>query len=542
MDMNKSTLTERLKTIRKLNEEKPNFVNETLYKLLIREESLVAGYEKIKSNKGATTPAVDEISLDGFGQKRLSKLAQSLANESWQPLPARRIYIPKPGNEEKRPLGIQGPEEKIVQAVMLYILEAIYEPVFSPFSYGFRPKMGCHNALRMIGQNFDGMTFAIEGDIKGMYDNVNHHTLVGLIKKRVKDERFIRLLWKLLRAGYMWEGTKTVLEIGTPQGSIVSPILANIYLHELDLFLETLKSKVITRKNKIRTPIYKEIDNRMRKAKDRLRKNNPSGEERKSLLEQLRLDKMSSLKVRMYTKPSDRLVFARYADDFIIGIAGSKEYAESVREEIRIFLNTLGLTLNLEKTKVTNLRKDLALFLGHLIGIKTSVKHSYIHQKNRTPYLKRVTGSLVSIDAPIERIVSRLASKGFCDTKGFPKAKTPWINQEDEQIVKNFAVTIRDLFGFYSGVFHQHPLQRIWYILKFSCAFTLAARHRTSLRKIFTQHGRLLTVRYGLTGEKQVSLPIISFKNGSKKWQLGRQLPDPYRLIAGLSGLKNKNL
>lgn len=510
MDMNKSTFTDRLKTIRKLNEEKPNFVNSDLYKLLIREESLVTGYEKIKSNKGATTPAIGENSLDGFGQKRLTKLAQALANESWQPLPARRIYIPKPGKSEKRPLGIQGPEEKIVQAVMLYILEAIYEPVFSPFSYGFRPNMGCHNALRMIGQKFDGMTFAIEGDIKGMYDNVNHHILVGLIKKRVKDERFIRLLWKLLRAGYMWEEAHTILEIGTPQGSIVSPILANIYLHELDLFIEALKREVITRNPKIRTPSYKELDNRMRRIKDLLRKNQGSSEEKRSLLKQLRLDKMSSLKVRMYTKPSDRLVFARYADDFIIGIAGSKEYAESVRDEIRIFLNTLGLTLNLEKTKVTNLRKDSALFLGHLIGIKTSIKYSYIHQRYRTPYLKRTTGCLVSIDAPIERIVSRLASKGFCDTKGFPKAKALWINQEDSQIVSSFAATIRGIFGFYSGVFHRKPLQRIWYILKFSCAFTLAARHRTSLRKVFTKHGRLLTVRYGLTGEKQVSLPIIS--------------------------------
>ena len=234
MDVIKQTLENRLNRIRKLNADRKEFVNKDVYKLLIKEESLVAGYELIKSNKGATTPALGKSSLDAFSVKRLYKLIDLLKTESWNPSPARRIYIPKPGKAEKRPLGIQGPEEKIVQSTMTFILDAIYEPVFLQQSFGFRPKRGVHNALIKIEENYDGMTFAIEGDIKGMYDNVNHHILIKLLKKRIDDPRFIRLVWKFLRAGYMEVDQLKIPEVGTPQGSIVSPILANIYLHELD--------------------------------------------------------------------------------------------------------------------------------------------------------------------------------------------------------------------------------------------------------------------------------------------------------------------
>jgi len=543
MDMSKTTFVERLERLRELNKEKVNFVNIDLYKLLCKKDVLIAAYERIKSNKGATTPAGGNISLDGFSLNRLNVLRNALLNESWRPRPARRIYIPKPGKKELRPLGIQGPEEKIVQAAMLFILEAIYEPIFSPYSYGFRPGIGCHNALKGIEQNYDGMTWAIEGDIKGMYDNVNHHVLISLVKKRVNDDRFIRLLWKLLRSGYMCENTLYKPRVGTPQGSIVSPILANVYLHELDEFVAGLRKKVTWRNNKVRTPVYKVLDNRMRKTKDHLDrctdgtrtgliKELREDKTRPVLLKELREDKMASLKVRMYTNPSDRIFYSRYADDFIVGVAGSEEYATSLKEGIRVFLMGLGLTLSPDKTKVTDIRKGFAFFLGHRIGICSSVKLTYIHPKGKRPHLKRVTGRLVTITAPIERIVERLSSKGFCDPQGFPTSKALWTSQEDNQIVGNFRATINGLFGFYSGVSRRKHLQRIWYILRFSCAYTLASKHRKSISKIFTKHGKLLTVNYGKTGEKSISLTAPLLREEDSNWQLGRQLADPYRMIA----------
>jgi nicotine oxidoreductase len=534
MDMNQSTSINRLKSIRELNRKNPEkFINVDLYKLLLKDDILLAGYEKIKSNKGATTPGVGKLSLDQFSRKRLEKLQSKLRNESWRPAPARRIYIPKSGKTETRSLGIQGPEEKVVQASMLLILEAIYEPLFCNTSFGFRPGKGVHNALQAIEKAYDGMTFSIEANIKGMYDNINQRILITLLEKRIKDDRFIRLIWKMLRAGYMEENKILVKpEIGTPQASIVSPILANIYLHELDLFMKARVLDVPIRNNKIRTPEYKLIDNRMKVIKYQLKQEDCHAKERTEYLKELRKLKIQSLKIRMYLDPSNRIVYTRYADDFIIGIAGSKQYTSEVKDDIESFLATLELKLNPEKTKITDIRKEPAFFLGHNILIDTSIKTTYVRPKGKSPYLKRVTGKLVSIQAPIQRIVKRLADKEFCKGNGFPTPKIIWSTQEDNQIIDNFNATARGIFGFYSGASKRNRLTRIWYILKFSCAYTLAFKHRKSLNKVFRKYGRNLTVYYGENGTLSTKLYAPSFKEKDRKWQLGHSLPDPYRLIA----------
>ena len=533
MDMKINTFVNRLECYRGLNSRNVNFVNTDLYKFVVKEESLLAGYEKIKSNKGATTPGSGSESLDGFSSNRLTRLSKALRDESWSPAPARRIYIPKPGKMEKRPLGIQGPEEKIVQASMLFILEAIYEPVFFEFSYGFRPNLGVHDALKSIGQKYDGMVFAIEGDIKGMYDNVNHEILISLLCKRIRDDRFIRLVRKMLNAGYLEVGKPLVRsDVGTPQGSIVSPILANIYMHELDSFMYSRVKDLPVRNGKKRTPEYLLLDNEVRRIKHRLGKGNLSPQESNDALKRLRTLQVQCVKVRMYLDPSTRVSYHRYADDFIVGIAGSLEFSESLRLEIGKFLSTLGLTLNMDKTKVTNIRKEPALFLGHNIRIDTAVKYAYIRPKGKRRHLKRVSGRLVSIEAPIPRMVLRLSAKGFCDHKGFPIAKKLWTSQEDNQIIGNFNATIRGIFGYYSGANNRRYLQRIWYILRYSCAYTLASKHRCSLNKVFLKHGRIPKVNFGSKGELVIKLHEPSLKESDRRWQTGKQLNDPYRLIA----------
>ena len=521
---------DRLNKIRELNSGNTEFVNKDLYKLLIKSDSLIVAYEMIKSNKGSITPGVGTKTLDAFSKKRLDSLIYELQSESWTPTPARRIYIPKPGKMEKRPLGIQGPEEKIVQSAMNIILDAIYEPVFSPHSFGFRPKIGCHNALKSIEESYDGMTFAIEGDIKGMYDNVNHHTLISLLQKKIDDDRFIRLVWKLLRAGYMDDGQYISSNIGTPQGSIVSPILANIYLHELDNFMAKRSLEIEVRNPKVRTSMYKKLDNGMRRIKHKLPK--LLYQERSNALRELRSLKIESLKGKMYCDPSERIMYTRYADDFIIGIAGSYDLANQIKEEIREFLNSLSLTLSVEKTKITDIRKDYAFFLGYRIFIDTSVKMGIIHPKKSSPHLKRVTGRLVKLVAPIDRMVARLNSKDFCDSKGNPTPRKLWSTQEDNQIISLYNTTSRGIFGYYSGAHKKASLSRIKYIMKFSCALTLAFKHRCSLKKIFTKHGKDLTVSFGNDGEKVVLLYNPDLKGVKRKWQLGNGLPDPYRHVA----------
>jgi group II intron reverse transcriptase/maturase len=533
--MDAKTYIERLKRIRSLNEENAEFVNTDLYRLLLKDECLIYGYEKIKSNKGSITPATTIETLDGFGRERLDKLKSRLADESWQPKPARRKYIEKkkPGKKEMRPLGIQGPEEKIVQASMLSILEAIYEPIFLDLSYGFRPQRGAHDALISIERNYDGISFIIEGDIKGMYDNVNHKVLVSLVEEKIKDARFIRLLWKMLRAGYMDTDTSIIKPVlGTPQGSIVSPILANIYLHQLDIFMRDRCTDKLYKRRKDKTPIYHKKSYICRKLKKEI-EGLPNGPNRDQQIKAFNEAKKDLLQTRVYKNPEQRIYYTRYADDFIVGIAGSRELADKLRNEIGNFLDTkLKLTLNPEKTTITDPRKGRAYFLGHEIYIDTSEKLTYIHAKGKAPFRKRTTGKFVKIVAPIDKMIKRLCTKGFCDSRGNPTPKKIWTTQEDNRIISLYNQTILGLFNFYGGCHFRHRLGRIWYILKFSCSMTLASKHKSSISKMFKKHGPLLTVRYGREGERTISLKEQSFKESSRKWVTGRHIADPYRLMA----------
>lgn len=496
MDMKNSTFSNRLECYRKLNSAKKNFVNIDLYKLMIKDDALIAGYEKIKSNKKITTADLDTISLNGWNFTILKKLRDALRNESWQPSLVRTTYVPKPGKLNNKTLGVQGLEEKVVQATMSLILESIYEPVFLDTCFGFSPGKKVHNALTAIDQKYDSMTFAIEGDIQGMYDHVNHRTLVTLMKKRIQDDRFMRLVWKMLRAGYFT--AKKQLEkphIGTLQGSVISTILANIYLHELDLFMDTI-SDILINNSTIHTPMYKVKNNEMWLIKSFLTK-----------------DILDAEEICDY---KNQIVYTRYANNFIVGIAGSLKFAERIKEQIIYFLSTLHLSS--DKIKITNIRKEPAFFLGHNILIKTVVKYTYVKPKGKSCSLKRVTDKLVSIEAPIHKIVQKLSTKGFCDIKGYPTTKKLWITQQDNQIVQNFNYTIREIFGYYSGVHKRRNLQRIWYILKFSCALTLASRHRCSLRKVFKKYGNQFKVIFGKSGEKVVTLYQPSLKKKYRKW------------------------
>ena len=183
------------------------------------------------------------MTMSGMNMKRINHIIDALKDRSYQPKPARRTYIPKKSGNGLRPLGIPSTEDKLVQEVVRIILETIYEPTFQNTSHGFRPKRSCHTALTLIQNQFTAVKWFIEGDIKGCFDNIDHHTLVAILRKRIKDEAFIDLIWKLLKAGYMEEWCLNQTYSGTPQGSGVSPILANIYMNELDIFIESLKQE-----------------------------------------------------------------------------------------------------------------------------------------------------------------------------------------------------------------------------------------------------------------------------------------------------------
>jgi len=232
--------------IRKLNA-KREWINDRLYGLTAKEDLLIVAYERLKSQPGNMTPGSDDETLDGFSMRTIKELSEQLRTEKYQPRPVRTTYIPK-ANGKKRKLGIPSPKDKVVQEVVRMILEAVYDSphgsYFCESSHGFRRARSCHTALQEVQRKWSGVTWLVEGDISQCFDDIDHEVLIRILRKKIKDERFITLLKKFLKAGYL--DIDRVLKnslAGTPQGGIISPILSNVYLHELDEYIEQLREE-----------------------------------------------------------------------------------------------------------------------------------------------------------------------------------------------------------------------------------------------------------------------------------------------------------
>ena len=231
-----------------------------LYRYMLRPDLYYLAYNKLYRNKGAATKGVDDDTADGFSEEKINRIIQSLADETYMPKPVRREYIPKKrSSTKKRPLGLPSFTDKLIQEVLRMILEAIYEPTFSDFSHGFRPHRDCHTALKSLKKELTGVSWFIEGDIKGCFDNIDHHVLVGVISSKIKDARLIKLIWKFLKAGYMEDWKYHSTYSGCPQGGIISPLLSNIYLNELDKFADKIAKEFYKPRDRVRTPEYAKI-------------------------------------------------------------------------------------------------------------------------------------------------------------------------------------------------------------------------------------------------------------------------------------------
>ena len=245
-----------------------DYMFQRIYRNLYNIEFYLMAYAKIYAKEGNMTQGIDGQTIDGMSLECIERLIESLKDCSYQPKPSKRVYIPKK-NGDKRPLGIPSFEDKLIQEVVRLLLEAMYEKSFSQCSHGFRPQKSCHTALMQIKDRFTGAKWFVEGDIKGFFDNIDHHHLINLLKRRIDDEKFINLIWKFLKAGYLeeWQYHKTYS--GTPQGGIISPILSNIYLHEFDNFIELYKEQFDKGKSRKRLKEYRTREARLYRANAR---------------------------------------------------------------------------------------------------------------------------------------------------------------------------------------------------------------------------------------------------------------------------------
>lgn len=376
---------------------------ERLYRILFNEEMYYLAYQRIYAKPGNMTQGADGETIDRMSLPRIEKLILSLKDESYSPQPSRRVHIPKK-NGKTRPLGVPSFDDKLVQEVVRMVLEAIYEGHFEDTSHGFRPHRSCHTALNAVQKTFTGKKWFIEGDIKGFFDNVNHDILIDILKERISDERSIRLIRKFLRVGYLEQWRFHGTYSGMPQGGIISPVLANIYLDKLDKYMKEYAAG-FDRGNRVRAYREYEVLTYQKRLVMRELKTATNDVERKVLVNRLKeIDKTRS--AMPCFAPMDgnfkRLKYVRYADDFLIGIIVSKV---KIKDDIKRFLaDRLALELSDEKTLITHTEKP-AKFLGY----EVTVRKSSLQKRNKRGSLSRVYGNKVRLKVTTEVIKKKIA-------------------------------------------------------------------------------------------------------------------------------------
>src|SRR5207245_196424 len=329
-------------------------------------------YANIYANDGAITPGTDITTLDGFSEERVTSIMARLKNGTYRFQPVRRTYVPKK-NGKKRPLGISSGDDKLVQEVVRIILERTYEPIFENSSHGFRPGRSPHTALEQIGNQWSAIKWIVDMDIRSYFDTINHELLMALLAKKIEDKRFLHLIQAMLDAGYLEDWTYHATYSGVPQGSICAPILANVYLHELDYFMKTVQEHFQQGKERRPNKVYEHYSRKIR----RLRKKYDTLKGKEAGKEQLQKVQRAIKSIQQLRRnyPSRdqfdpgfrRLHYCRFADDFIIGIIGSYADAEAVREEVKRFIQeTLKLTIAEEKSHIRH-NKEGATFVGYWI-------------------------------------------------------------------------------------------------------------------------------------------------------------------------------
>lgn len=449
-------------------------------------------YDRVSRNRGAMTPGVDGQTFDGMTLARLDRLVRSVAEGRYRPRPVRRVYIPK-GNGKMRPLGIPTADDRIVQEAARMILAAIYEPVFSKHSHGFRAGRSCHTALEEIRNTWTGVKWLIEKDVRGFFDNIDHDILHGLLARRIDDPVFIGLIGTMLKAGCMddWKFERTYS--GTPQGGVISPLLANIYLHELDLFMEEMRVGFDKGTKRRANPAYTERSRQiavLRKKINVLRADGADEAEVRANLARIKAIKTDRRKLPS-VDPMDpgfrRLRYCRYADDFLVGVIGSKADAVRVLADIQRFLaDRLNLAVSSEKTGVRDASKG-SPFLGfHVCAFTLRAAGSMAGRPKvgggTRRVLRRPTRGNIKLWVPQDRVYAfcRRKKLGNLDKRN-GRARAQFLDSSVAEIIVAYNSEFRGFANYYAiadGV--KASLDKLELIVLRSLLATVAARRRTS--------------------------------------------------------------
>ncbi|PHM24327.1 reverse transcriptase domain-containing protein [Xenorhabdus budapestensis] len=462
-----------------------------LYKIACEPGMWLQAYVNIRANAGALTTGVSKDTLDGFSLERAETLAKTLRNREYVAKPVRRVMIPKKDGKT-RPLGIPSGNDKLAQEVARIILERVYEPVSSEHSHGFRPERSCETALKSIRPTWNGVKWIVDVDIKGFFDNIPHKLLLETLKEKVADKNFLKLIEQWLKAGYVDKWKYNCTYSGTPQGGIISPLLANIYLNKLDCFVERnlipaytigTRRKANPDMNRLAHKIHK-----LRKNVDNMATDSNSEKEKDVIKREIDrlLEEKRSIPSQVTNDPNfKRMYYVRYADDFVIGIIGSKEDAEHIAVQVKNFISTsLGLEVNEAKTKIRHIEEGVT-FLGYEIRQQDAKK--LVKQKSQGRYsLRRSTKSIVQLFVP-DDIAAKFCHRRLYGRYEGVKAthRKSLINLSEAEIVLTFNAEMRGLANYYSlALDMKYKFSKLYFIWQTSLLKTLANKRRSSVNKV----------------------------------------------------------
>jgi RNA-directed DNA polymerase len=508
-----------------------------LFRLMLSPLLWEQAYAEIAPNRGALTRGVTDNMLDGFSLERVHSLISRITAGTYRFTPVRRVYIPKPDGKKLRPLGVPTADDKLVQGVVKLLLEAIYEPVFSHRSHGFRRNRSCHTALASIQDGWRGVKWLVDVDVVGFFDNIDHGILLDLLRKRIDDERFIRLIAAMLRAGYMEDWTFHATFSGAPQGGVVSPILANVYLHELDEFLAGMKARFDRGKYRQVHMPYQYLSSTIcehRRLIDQLLAEGRTAEAG------MMKDKVRELQAKRSTMPARnwfdpkyrRLLFCRYADDFLIGVIGSKADANEIMQQVAAFLHDrLKLEASTEKSKVSK-ASDGTLFLGYRVCTVSGGRVKRVCFQGRYTHTRNGT-SRIRLVVPHDRVVRFNRRKGYGDLSRLKAIHRRYlIDSSVLEIVLAYNAEMRGLANYYRLAYcAKFSLRKLHFLWETSLLKTLSFKLRRSVNQV-AHHLKIegrLAVRVKVEGRKERLVEVFALKDLDRLPELGAavdQLPN----------------
>lgn len=443
---------------------------EDIYRQLYNPHLYLRAYDRLRNNQGALTPGVTGETVDGMSLEKIGAIIDALRHERHRWTPVKRVYIPKK-NGKRRPLGLPPWSDKLLGEVVRSILEAYYEPQFSPASHGFRPQHGCQTALGTVQRTWKGTRWFIEGDITQCFDRLDHQVLLTILAEKLHDQRFLRLLAQMLKAGYLEDWTYHATYSGAPQGGVASPVLSNIYLDRLDKYVEGVLLPAYNRGEKRHAnPMYAALRRLLKRARDQ-------GDTRcvKDLRKRLRATPCVDLHDPHYR----RLRYVRYADDFLLGFNGPREEAQAIKDHLHTFLcEALKLELSAEKTLITHAGDAAARFLGY--DIKSQYAEDWIGAQGQ-----RTLSGQMRLLVPREVVREKCHRYMRNDT---PIHRPELLSDSDFTIMSRYQGEYRGLVQYYLLANNVHALAQLHHVMQMSLLQTLAAKHTSHVKAMMRKH------------------------------------------------------